>query len=270
MRVESPYDLLGVDREADDEAVKAAYRERVKDAHPDHGGSPEEFRLVRDAYEAIKAGRTTVQIESAAATPDTVSNDGAAGANGAAGTSGGASGAGTNGPAGTYGRSTPGRSTPTGAGADEQSDAEDEAVQRTARVTYLNYEVLDDHGWGVEDADLFGKAADAGLDEEDFGEFDVQPRESVLEAAEREGYAWPFACRGGACANCAVLMTEGDMTTRVDNILPQELEDEGIRLSCNGIPTTDEVKVVYNVKHMPDLEDLLLPPRPFRQAYGDD
>jgi len=268
MHVESPYDVLGVGRDADTDEVKAAYRERVKDAHPDHGGSTEEFRLVRDAYEAIKAGETTLQIEStaSASTPDTVSNNGTAGASG---TAGGTSSAGTNGPAGTYGRSTPGRSTPTGAG-DSQSDGEDEGVQRTARVTYLNYEVLDDHGWDVEDADLFGTAADAGLDEEDFGRFDVQPRESVLEAAERAGYAWPFACRGGACANCAVLMVEGDMTTRVDNILPEELEDEGIRLSCNGIPTTDEVKVVYNVKHMPDLEDLLLPPRPFEQAHGDD
>jgi len=266
MHVESPYELLGVSRDADDEEVKAAYRERVKDAHPDHGGSPEEFRLVRDAYEAIKAGETTLQIEStaSASTPDTVSNNGGARANGTS-----ASGAGTNGPAGTYGRSTPGRSTPTGAG-DSQSAGEDEGVQRTARVTYLNYEVLDDHGWDVEDTDLFGTAAEADLDEEDFGRFDVQPRESVLEAAEREGYAWPFACRGGACANCAVFIVEGDMTTRVDNILPEELEDEGIRLSCNGIPTTDEVKVVYNVKHMPDLEDLLLPPRPFEQAHGDD
>ena len=31
-----------------------------------------------------------------------------------------------------------------------------------------------------------------------------------------------------------------------------------------------ETTIVYNVKHMPDLEDLLLPPRPFRQAHGDD
>ncbi|MFB6193450.1 MAG: ferredoxin, partial [Halobaculum sp.] len=31
-------------------------------------------------------------------------------------------------------------------------------------VEYLNYEVLDDHGWEMEDDDLFEKAADAGLD----------------------------------------------------------------------------------------------------------
>ena len=33
-------------------------------------------------------------------------------------------------------------------------------------VEYLNYEVLDDHGWNMDDEDLFDEAADAGLDED--------------------------------------------------------------------------------------------------------
>jgi ferredoxin len=256
--VESPFEVLGVSRGADAKEVEAAYRERVKDAHPDHGGSPEEFRRVRDAYEAIETGDASPRmVESTGSRPATT------------GTGATTSDAGRDGAAGTYGRATPGRSAPTGA-TQQESDGEDEGVEQVSRVEYLNYEVLDDHDWDVEDDDLFAKAADAGFDEVDYGRFDVHAQESVLEAAEREGYAWPFACRGGACANCAVLMTEGDMTTRVDNILPEDLENEGIRLSCNGIPTTDEVKIVYNVKHMPDLEDLLLPPRPFEQAHGDE
>jgi hypothetical protein len=46
--------------------------------------------------------------------------------------------------------------------------------------------------------------------------------------------------------------------------------DRGIRLSCNGIPITDELNVVYNVKGMPELDDLLLPPDPFENRYADD
>ena len=34
--------------------VKAAYRNRVKDVHPDHGGSQEEFQRVREAYTTAK------------------------------------------------------------------------------------------------------------------------------------------------------------------------------------------------------------------------
>jgi len=44
------FDELGLDRDADIDAVKGAYRERVKETHPDQGGDEESFRRVREAY----------------------------------------------------------------------------------------------------------------------------------------------------------------------------------------------------------------------------
>lgn len=41
---------LGLPPSAGESAVRAAYRERVKDAHPDHGGDRESFRELREAY----------------------------------------------------------------------------------------------------------------------------------------------------------------------------------------------------------------------------
>jgi curved DNA-binding protein CbpA len=222
--MESPYDVLLVAPDADEEEIERAYRERVKEAHPDQGGSVEEFRAVREAYETLQAG---------------------------------------------YDPATEGdRSGPENGEAGE-GDTGDRA-DATTQVTYLNYDVLADHGWDVDDDDLFEKAAGAGLDGEDFGEFEVEPGESLLEAAENRGHVWPFACRGGACANCAIKLVEGELSMPVNHILPSEMMDRGIRLSCNGIPITDELRIVFNLKHMPDLEELLLPPRPFEQAHLDD
>jgi len=219
--VESPFEILGIEPDADEERIERAYRARIKEVHPDHGGSIEAFQSVRAAYEEALSGG----VRAAARAGD---DD-----------------------------------------ADESATAEPASpIQPT--VEYLNYEVLDDHGWDADDEDLFEKAADADLDEVDFGSFHVLPRESVLEAAERNDFAWPFACRGGACANCAVVVLEGELTTRVDHVLPDEMVERGFQLSCNGIPTSDRLRVLYNVKHMPDLEDLLLPPRPFEQAHSDD
>jgi hypothetical protein len=42
--------VLGLPAGADEEAVRRAYREKVKEVHPDHGGDPEEFERVREAY----------------------------------------------------------------------------------------------------------------------------------------------------------------------------------------------------------------------------
>ena len=215
VRVDSPFDVLRIDPEADDREVHRAYRQRAKETHPDQGGSVEAFQLVRAAYEAIDSGgRPDDQL----------------------------------GPV----------------------EGEEGPRQSDARVEYLNYEVLDDHGWALDDDDLFEKAADADLDPADHGRIVVEPHESLLQAAENRGFAWPYACRGGACANCAVAVADGELSQPIDHILPSEMTDRGIRLSCNGMPVTDEMKVVYNVKHLADLDELRLPPHPFERAHADD
>lgn len=45
--------VLGVDRDADRDEIKAAYRERSKETHPDNGGSDEAFKRVGRAKEAM-------------------------------------------------------------------------------------------------------------------------------------------------------------------------------------------------------------------------
>lgn len=52
--VESAFQTLGVSRDASESEIKAAYRERVKETHPDHGGSQEAFETVREAYAAAR------------------------------------------------------------------------------------------------------------------------------------------------------------------------------------------------------------------------
>lgn len=221
----SPFEVLRVDPDADEEEIKAAYRERMKETHPDQGGSALAFQAVREAYEQAVSGEYE-RPESAGETR--------------------------------------------GAGDDGNEASGRGREPMHPEVEYLNYEVLDDYGWDSEDSDLFEKAADAGLGTVDYGSFRVEPGDTLLEAAEREGYAWPYACRGGACANCAVVVRKGELSTPIDHILPDEMVEEGIQLSCNAVPLSDHLQILYNVKHMPELEELLLPPKPFEQAHADD
>ncbi|SMO72093.1 J domain-containing protein [Halorubrum cibi] len=48
--VADAYAELGLSTDADADAVKRAYRERVKETHPDRGGDEEAFRRVQEAY----------------------------------------------------------------------------------------------------------------------------------------------------------------------------------------------------------------------------
>ena len=215
--MDAPFDVLGVDPDADESRIDQAYRRRVIETHPDQGGSAREFQRVKAAYEAIMEGR--------------VEGDDAA---------------------------------------DDGESREDPTRPEGSRVEYLNYEVIDDRGWALDDDDLFEKAAATDLAPEDYGEFLAEPSETLLGAAEERGFAWPYACRGGACVNCAVVVVEGEMTVPIDHVLPTEMIDRGIQLSCIGAPTTAELKVVYNVKGMPDLDDLILPPYRFERTQSVD
>ena len=55
-----PFDVLDVDRDADDKTVEAQYRDIAKLVHPDKGGSDEAFRRLHEAFESLstQAGRT--------------------------------------------------------------------------------------------------------------------------------------------------------------------------------------------------------------------
>ncbi|MFB6311498.1 MAG: ferredoxin Fer [Salinirussus sp.] len=221
--MDAPHEVLGVDPDADEATIEAAYRERVKETHPDQGGSVGAFLVVRSAY-------------------DQLSTNGADGAD---------------------------LENPDGSDTEAATDEKEDATATT--VEYLNFDVLADFGWTLEDPDLFDKAAETGLEPPDFGRFAVDSGDaSLLEAAEHIGYDWPFACRGGACANCAVAVHDGDLSTPVNHILPETMLDRGIRLSCVGAPESDHLQVVYNVKHLPELDDLRLPPRPFETSKASD
>jgi hypothetical protein len=54
--VEGAYAVLGLPSGASEGEVRRAYREKVKEVHPDHGGSHAEFKQVQDAY-AAASGR---------------------------------------------------------------------------------------------------------------------------------------------------------------------------------------------------------------------
>jgi len=220
--VQSPFEVLGVDRDAGPREIHRAYRRRVKETHPDQGGSAEAFQRVREAYEELSSGRRELRA----------------------------------------GDAPEGEDADTAGGADDGEDVEGTPVE------YLDYAVVAERGWSIDDPDLFEKAAAAGLTEDHAGHLVNESGTSLLEAAEGRGCRWPYSCRGGACANCAVAVVEGDLSMPVNHVLPQEMVDRGIRLSCVGEPTTDELKVVYNLKEMPDLEELLLPPR--GRARGSD
>ncbi|TYL37601.1 molecular chaperone DnaJ [Natronococcus pandeyae] len=50
-----PHEILDVAPNASESETRRAFRDKIKDAHPDNGGSTAEFRRIKDAKEAMTA-----------------------------------------------------------------------------------------------------------------------------------------------------------------------------------------------------------------------
>ena len=52
----TPHEVLGIQPGVSADEIKAAYRRACMRAHPDRGGSEEQFRAIQKAYEDLQKG----------------------------------------------------------------------------------------------------------------------------------------------------------------------------------------------------------------------
>ncbi len=70
----------------------------------------------------------------------------------------------------------------------------------------------------------------------------------ILDAAQRHGMDIPFSCKGGMCCTCRAKLESGTAEMIVNYALePGEVEN-GFVLTCQAVPTSDEVLVNFDVQ----------------------
>lgn len=74
---------------------------------------------------------------------------------------------------------------------------------------------------------------------------DHHPGTTILQAARQMGMAPPFSCESGSCATCMARLVDGDATMNVNNALTDDEVADGWVLTCQAVPATSTVHVVY-------------------------
>ncbi|MGB8208849.1 MAG: ferredoxin--NADP reductase [Mycobacterium sp.] len=69
--------------------------------------------------------------------------------------------------------------------------------------------------------------------------------ETLLETARRAGLTPPFSCEAGNCGTCMARLTEGSATMRTNDVLEEDELADGYILTCQAVPDTSSVIVVY-------------------------
>lgn len=85
----------------------------------------------------------------------------------------------------------------------------------------------------------------------------VEPKETLLQAALRQGVDFPFSCRVGGCATCKCRLLEGKVKelTRSEYILSDEELDQGYILACQSVPRSD-IRIAVAVGDGPALRSV--------------
>ena len=74
----------------------------------------------------------------------------------------------------------------------------------------------------------------------------VNPDESVVVAAMREGFDPPFSCQIGACSTCRARLMSGKVFMDEREALTDEEIEEGFILTCQTHPLSDDVVIDYD------------------------
>jgi 3-ketosteroid 9alpha-monooxygenase subunit B len=74
---------------------------------------------------------------------------------------------------------------------------------------------------------------------------DHRPGTTILQVARQMGMKPPYSCEAGNCATCMGRVVEGAVKMRVNDALTPEEVEEGWVLTCQSVPTTPSVRVIY-------------------------
>lgn len=74
----------------------------------------------------------------------------------------------------------------------------------------------------------------------------AMPGETLLESARRAGMTPPYSCEAGNCGSCIATITSGKATMRCNNALADDEIEDGLVLTCQGIPDTASISVTYD------------------------
>ena len=72
------------------------------------------------------------------------------------------------------------------------------------------------------------------------------PGTTILQTARQMGMNPPSSCEAGNCGTCMARLIEGSVVMDVNDVLSyDEVENERLILTCQAVPTSATVSVVY-------------------------
>jgi len=76
--------------------------------------------------------------------------------------------------------------------------------------------------------------------------FEMSQKQTILDAALKQGIDAPYSCQGGICSSCLARVTSGSAEMTKNSILTDKEIASGLILTCQAHPTSESIYVDYD------------------------
>jgi len=76
--------------------------------------------------------------------------------------------------------------------------------------------------------------------------FEMSQKQTILDAALKQGVDAPYSCQGGICSSCLARIKSGTVEMKKNSILSDKEIADGLVLTCQAHPTSAEIVVDYD------------------------
>ena len=76
--------------------------------------------------------------------------------------------------------------------------------------------------------------------------FEMSSKQTLLEAALKQGLDAPYSCQGGVCSSCIAKISSGSAVMKKNTILTDKEIASGLILTCQAHPTSAEITIDYD------------------------
>jgi len=95
-------------------------------------------------------------------------------------------------------------------------------------------------------ASLEGHTKITVLVDDDEVSFEMSQKQTILDAALKQGIDAPYSCQGGICSSCLARVTSGSAEMTKNSILTDKEIASGLILTCQAHPTSESIYVDYD------------------------
>ncbi|MGO1585155.1 2Fe-2S iron-sulfur cluster-binding protein [Mesonia sp.] len=110
----------------------------------------------------------------------------------------------------------------------------------------IHFELFTSTETGEVEAKLEGKTTITVMVDDEETVFEMDQKDSILDAVLDKDLDAPYSCQGGICSSCIARITEGKAEMMKNQILTDAEIEEGLTLTCQAHPTTPTIKIDYD------------------------